>query len=135
MRKDTRDDLAAMPPVNSKVLLVRGPDHAGVRQLAHADQARIGQLHLTVSIFIEQLKNAWKMSGEYEVQDQVTSSQQPDANAGLSREKAQFVQDRLAGGKRSILGKLSPGPCVIRVPSVQAASSRPVSAICFTTGR
>jgi len=119
MRKDTRDDLAAMPPVNAKVLLVRGPDHAGVRQLAHADQARIGQWHLTIRVFIEQLKNAWKMIGEKEVQEQVTSSQQPDSNAGVSREKAQFVQDGLAGGKRSIRGKLSPAPRVIRVPSVQ----------------
>jgi len=40
--KDAGDDLAPVPSVNAKVLLVSGPDQAGVGQLAHANQARIG---------------------------------------------------------------------------------------------
>lgn len=82
--KDAGHDLAAVPSVYTKVLLVRGPDHAGIGQLAHANQARIGQLHLAIRVFIEQLQNPREMSGQSEVQDEVAPRQQLNSDAGVS---------------------------------------------------
>ena len=117
--EDAGNDLAPVPSVSAKVFVVGGPDHAGVRQLAHANQARVGQLHSTIGIFIEQLQNSGKMRPENEVQDEVASGQQLDSNAGVSCQKAQFVQDGLAGDKRGIRRKFALAPCMIQVLPVQ----------------